>query len=488
MSGAATADHAVASTRSGRWWRERSSGPTAAWLERAWYLLLPIVALVIVQPMFGAALGAIDDHEVPMLLGPTGHLPLVDVPATIVRFWIEPDRFRPVYWVVRVFETAAWGENATGWYLDRLGLLIVTMGAAASLLRGFVPAPVAVLGAVLVVAGPQAENWFRLGPQEAIGTPVLLMALALLVRGRTRPGLALLVVAACTKEAFIPFAAAGCLLGWRNGDRAGSIVTAGLVAAAGAWVLYLHATAPDLYLQARSRHDMLDLGIAWARTTAAVTLWPVTGAVALIRGWRPGLAAIVISVGLALTQVYLYAGVPEPHYLLPIALLPAVATAFALGHLARTTRVVATVLAVAVACAAGYAIIQQRSLATDSAAVTVQWAGGLTSLRTAMAADPGAPVIVMPGTVWDEEPIYSLRRFVPAGRAMIAPAELAATTPEEVKLQGRLLAMTQFGLVDSQAPWATYVPYAASPDCILVKFDPVQTQIACPRTVLVFQP
>ena len=460
----------------------------AAGLSRAWYLLLPLVALVIVQPMFRAALGAIDDHEVPMLLGPTGHLAWIDVPATIARYWIEPDRFRPFYWIVRVPEAALWGENATGWYLDRLGMLVLALGAAAALVRRYAPAPIAVLAAVLVVAGPQADNWFRLGPQEAIGTPVLLVGLALLVHGRTRPGLALLVVAAVTKESFVPFAAAGCLIGWRSGDRAGAVVAAALVAAAGAWVLYLHATAPDLYLQARTRRDMWDLALLWGGITATVALWPIAGAVALLRGWRPGILVTGLAGVLALTQVYLYAGVPEPHYLLPVSLLSAGATALALAFLAKRTPMIATVLAIAVAITAGHALLDERSLAKASAPATVRWSQGLDALRQAMAADPGATVIVVPTIVWDEEAIVALRRFIPQGRAMIAPADLPAGTPEEVKLKGRLLDWSANGWADTMAEWVSFVPYVPTADCILVEVSRAELPPQCPQTVLVIQP
>jgi hypothetical protein len=463
------------------------------WLEAAgsspaWYLLLPLVALVVVQPMFRAAFSAIDDHEVPMLLGPSGHLAWIDVPATIARYWNEPDRFRPFYWVVRVIETAVWSANATGWYLDRLGMLLLALGAAAALVRRYAPAPIAVLGAVLVVAGPQAENWFRLGSQEAIGTPVLLAGLALLVHGRTRPGLVLLVVAAVTKESFVPFAAAGCLIGWRSGDRAGSIVAAAVIAAAGAWVAYLHATAPDLYLQARTRRDMWDLALLWGETTATVALWPIAGAVALVRGWRPGILVAGVAGVLALTQVYLYAGVPEPHYLLPVSLLSAGATAFALACLAKRTPVIATVLAIAVAITAGHALLDQRSLAKASATGTVRWSAGLDALRQAMASDPGATVIVVPTIVWDEEAIVALRRFIPQGRAMIAPADLPAGTPEEVKLKGRLLDWSAHGWADTMAEWVSYVPYVPTADCILVAVSQAELPPTCPRTVLVVQP
>lgn len=179
---------------------------------------LVAIAAAVVVPMMGTPLGPVDDHDIPRFL------------ASGV--WFPPEivsRFRPLYWLVRDLEAVAWGMNAAGWYFDRFLLLMATLAAGYLLARRFVAPPLALAAALLVIAGPQAEAWFRLGPQEAIATPLLLGGLALCVRGHAF-GLVLLVLAALTKESFVPFAFAGISAGWWFVPKR-AVVAAGVVVA-----------------------------------------------------------------------------------------------------------------------------------------------------------------------------------------------------------------------------------------------------------------
>lgn len=177
------------------------------------YLPLVLVALVIVGPMFGAALGAVDDHEIPMLQQQIA----AEGPVGVWLGSLDPaqGRFRPGYWAGRLVETMAWGQNVRGWYLDRLLLLLATLGLGYLLARRWFAPGVSVIVAIAIVAGPQAEAFYRLGPQEAFAVPLTLAGF-LLIRSW---GLALLVLAAFVKEPFVVVPIVGMAWAWRLGLR-----------------------------------------------------------------------------------------------------------------------------------------------------------------------------------------------------------------------------------------------------------------------------
>lgn len=191
--------------------------------------VLPLVALAIVAPMFSASLAPYDDHELPVIaqqLAEQGPL------ATIGTWTAEHrGRFRPGYWLLRIAETAVWGTNLAGWYFDRLLLLLATLGLGYVLARRWFGPALAVLAAVLMVAGPQAESFARAGPQEAYAVPLTLAGFVLVSRRRWS-GLALLAASAFVKEPFAISALVGIAWAWRLGARRSAVAAAGVVAVA----------------------------------------------------------------------------------------------------------------------------------------------------------------------------------------------------------------------------------------------------------------
>lgn len=180
-------------------------------------------------PTVGAQLGAVDDHEIPVLeeriaaQGP-------------VAVWLDTidnvqGRFRPGYWAGRIIETAVWGQNVRGWYLDRLVLLAATIALGYLLARRWRPALPSALAALLMVAGPQAEAFYRLGPQESYAVPLTLAGF-LLLSHRRMAGLAVLCAAATVKEPFVLMPIIGAAWAWRMGFRwhatAAAIIAAGI--------------------------------------------------------------------------------------------------------------------------------------------------------------------------------------------------------------------------------------------------------------------
>ena len=462
----------------------RRLGAIPSWL---WFVPLPAVALYLVSPMFQASFGPIDDHEIPALLGRSGHLVWDAVPGTIARLAISYDtgRWRPFYWLVRVSELATWGPNATGWYLDRLALLLATMLGASALALRYVSAPLAALAALLVAAGPQAESWFRLGPQEAIGTPLLLVGLALIVWGRTGSGLVLVVLAALTKESFIPFALATCFVGWRKGARFGSSIAAMATLATAFWIAYLHLMRPDFYRQARTLSDVGSTLFQWALATWHGTRWPLILLAGLVIGWRPRWELVTAAVVLVGAEAYLYAGIQAGRYLMPVGLVVIAATVGSLSFVSRRSIGLCALLTVVVAVSAIGAINGQRTAAKTRAAGQLEWNAGIGELRDVLASHSSATIVVVPRRVWNYEPIFSLRRFVQEGRAMVAPMALDAVTVREQDLRRQLGELSRSGWTDAIAAGISYAPWAPPSDCVAVVFEGSPADDHCPRTVVI---
>lgn len=219
---------------------------------------LAVVAILLIAPMFRARLGVTDDHEIVTLgrqiasVGPLG---------TLYTHVAEPGRFRPLYWLGRIAETMAWGPNVAGWYLDRLALLLATLGAGYLFARRWFRPAIAVLIALLIVVGPQSEAFWRLGPQEAYAVPLTLAGLILVGRRRFGLGLGLLCLAALTKEPFVVVPLVGMAWAWRLGARR-PVILAGIVAAGIALAIALtvlanggdYYTAKGLTIPAEGRY------------------------------------------------------------------------------------------------------------------------------------------------------------------------------------------------------------------------------------------
>lgn len=466
----------------GRSWVATVSALGRNWL---WFLPLPLVAAFLVGPMFPASFGPIDDHEIPALLSPTGHLGWDSVPGTIARLVASYDtnRWRPVFWVVRVTELALWGANANGWYLDRLVLLLATMVGASALALRYVGGPLAAFAAFLVVAGPQAESWYRLGPQEAIGMPLLLIGVALIAWGRARSGLVLVVLAALCKESFIPFALAACLLAWRTGSPVSGSVASAATLAAGAWTAYVHLKVPDFYGQARSLGEVSNAVLQWFVGWWNATRGPLIVVAGVAIGWRPRWELVTAGVILVCAEAYLYAGIQAGRYFMPVGLVVIAAAIGSLSYMSRKSVVLAAALAVVIAASALGALDLQRTIATIRSGSARQWNAGIAELRGVLASDPSATIVIVPRRVWNYEPLFSLRRFVPEGQAMVAPAALDAVTALEKDLRRQLADVSENGWTDSIAPGITFAPWMPSRDCVAVVFEGSSAPGVCPRTV-----
>ena len=91
-------------------------------------IVAAVVVWAVVSPMFAAEFGVVDDYQIASVLLPSHRLEPAAILPTLAT-WLQQDvgRFRPLRWTFWVTETAIWGWNPAGWYLDRLLLAGVTV-------------------------------------------------------------------------------------------------------------------------------------------------------------------------------------------------------------------------------------------------------------------------------------------------------------------------------------------------------------------------
>lgn len=401
-------------------------------------------------------MGPLDDHQLADTLNRHGGtFSLVEVPGEVAARLGE-NRVRPVYWIVQTVELSVWGLWGPGWYFDRFLLLLATLVGAAAVAFRFVPRPLAILAAALVVLGPQAESWYRLGPQESIATPLLLVGVALVLRG-SRIGLALLVLAALTKESFVPIALAGTLFGWRHFPRTAG-VTAAAIAGVGLLVVVVDVTRGDLYQQSRTIGQILQAAWWLASTTAIWTGWPIA-VVAVVVGWRPSARWVALGLAIFVFEAYVIAGIFNGRYLLPTTLLAVALTAGALAHLVeRWSRLRFAMAPVGIAVLVAIALTMTGANVWHARAVAYQ-----ASISSLLEAAAGRPIVIELRSPNDIEAVFALRHFIPEGSMMLAPVQgRAFSNALGLQLTRRTDALTQTGTdgVLQLSPWT------APADCV----------------------
>lgn len=179
-----------------------------------------VLFLLVSFYMFGqlrhSQLGLIDDHEIVRFLGsdhvirPTDFLGIL-FGQTEVGHWGDAPRLRPVYYSLRIVESAVWGTDAGLWYLARMVLVAMTSTlmsvivlraalrpALGSVRRALVLVVSLIAGGLVLTLPSWSDIATRLGPSEIYVAPaVMVFALGIVeiwVRPRARHGWILLTV------------------------------------------------------------------------------------------------------------------------------------------------------------------------------------------------------------------------------------------------------------------------------------------------------
>jgi len=389
------------------------------------------VVLVVGGPALAhPALGPVDDHQLPLIMRRIGNEGLLPV---FLSYVFEPGaRFRPGYWVGQFTELSVWGLNAFGWYLDRMLLLIATIVAGAWAYARLASWHVAVIGSLLVVVGPQAEAWFRLGPQEAYATPLLLTGIGLVLRRRFGWGLALALAAALVKESFVPAAGLLAVLAWFMGARRSVLITVGIVGALAAAMALLQITRGDFYDTTRTPRSIL----ATALWMLPFGLWP------FVVGHPDRLRLLALGTAALAAESFLYAGMTEGRYLLPWVVVSAGLFAIGVGSMSPRPARLAAALAIVFLVVSGASM---PARAEFWAVLATRFQVDLAAIRTAAAAHPGDRLVVTSQGWPDYEYIFALPRFLPELTLELAPIDRVARTPFQRRLDADLQAMTRVG-------------------------------------------
>ncbi|MFB3892935.1 MAG: hypothetical protein ACE15C_13030 [Phycisphaerae bacterium] len=176
----------------------------AAWYEPAirrfiasWRATWPVIVIcsaVLGYCLLGDTLAArwspIDDHDFMAALGPRGNCRLADIPARLMETEVGnfpvSERYRPSYYLARIFEACAWGLDAGAYWVEHLLIFIVGI----SLYWRFLARWLGLVGAGVLILYIMTWEfwtgiWCRLGPSEIycfLGLAMYLVGLSGVVR------------------------------------------------------------------------------------------------------------------------------------------------------------------------------------------------------------------------------------------------------------------------------------------------------------------
>lgn len=144
------------------------------------WLVFALFGFYLVGNNFSAKLGLIDDHEVALFLGSKGKIEVTEIPrlvdSTEIGQYGHALRYRPVYYTLRIVETAIWRDNAQLWYGMRYVLLVLSMVILWKIVAKFFPQIIAYLFVFALFTLPfWPDILTRLGPSEIYAVPALML-------------------------------------------------------------------------------------------------------------------------------------------------------------------------------------------------------------------------------------------------------------------------------------------------------------------------
>lgn len=154
----------------------------------------------------------VDDHEIIKIRSElsTSSLSVVTVK------WVKEDlssntRFRPVYYIFRVFETKLFGSDFLLWSIFN-GVLccLALVFSYLSMRKLKFSIQESILFVIITYVGPQSSVWWRLGPVESLGMVFLSLSFFFMIKSQSRKNcmdnllfILFLTLASLTKESFI---------------------------------------------------------------------------------------------------------------------------------------------------------------------------------------------------------------------------------------------------------------------------------------------
>ncbi len=136
----------------------------------------------------------IDDHEIANFLGSDRHLNLAEIPGTLANTEIGKfanySRYRPSYYVLRVFEAYIFAGNPHLWYFSRYLILVLFIFTVSFIVSNYFGVIFALIFSMFIMLGKYwPDIWSRLGPAEiyvVLGSCLFSLAIINILRSKTR--------------------------------------------------------------------------------------------------------------------------------------------------------------------------------------------------------------------------------------------------------------------------------------------------------------
>lgn len=472
------------------------------------FTIFAAVLAYVMAPMATAGFGFVDDHEIVAILGPTHHVGVTDLPAKIAQWAIDGNgRFRPGYYTLRVLEATAVGANPQIWYLDRYLLGLVAAGALLGLAYGYVKRLPLLVLPLMLLAGPQAEIWTRLGPQESYAVPIVLVGLAMIRWRHQTAGLILLMAAGLVKESFILLLPAVIAwLAWRQGRNAWkTILVVGIVGILeGSGVLVEIARYGAPYAQTRTLGSAVDaaryLLVQFGRQSGWYLAVLLGLAAAIPLQSRPRVRTALIVGGAAfvlvfLPQAFFYGGQPadyEGRYFFPalfFAMLVVILGLWTVEGAPGSRTLMAASIVVALVCGLLMAPqVRTAHVTADAASANSRsFQAGISSVEVLLERSPSSWVVLRPAASTSYEADIAVQEFlmnsnsIPRGIAIEAPPLAAGSSPGDQRLHAWLVQLATNGGSGFQALGNDPSPAT----CIEVDFSQTLANARCSQVVTI---
>lgn len=123
---------------SGLWWWEKIGNVPPARRAKITWLIVAVsffISVFLIGGLSQSKIGLVDENDLPQYVGVSGHVALDQIPQLLVektevgQFGQSP-RYRPVFYSIRLMETALWGLEGGYWYTWRIlmfGAVIAAM-------------------------------------------------------------------------------------------------------------------------------------------------------------------------------------------------------------------------------------------------------------------------------------------------------------------------------------------------------------------------
>jgi hypothetical protein len=499
-----------------------------------------VIASLNISAILSAQFGPVDDHEPLIWLGSDGHLALEEFWSTLagteVGQWGGFLRFRPAYYMVRIFQATLFGDSPAGWYWSTLTIYVLTCAILGYTVGVWLSCAVRLrsprLERLLLIFGSILATWLfsgmpawsgivtRLGTSELPG----LFACALVVLALTKISLQrsrlwwALALAGClmavfSKEPFISIVLAFPIVGlyayFTHGRKKLDLIAgfSGLLPG----LLLIVVLAPSL---SQSSTDVYGRSVGssrltdamWALINTSLRTWALV-AFALFLAWgvwastltrrERGLQAYVLVlsiwlVGILLLDAWFYGGqYGSPRYraMLDLSLTLQVLAAVCLSLAAiRGSRTSARAASAAVslvvsfgalalafsAAASGFASIDVAVTANLKA--TNQYQQGLSEVLLALKSYPDAQLVVVATDGGQYEPAYAVLNEI-SRRTNHSVQQFMIVAPREGKPPDSLLDGLDSLGIEGSAPWQLLPRAGLRPDsdhvCVFLYQSPL---------------